>query len=209
MKPTRILVAAVFAVALGVAPAAFANHEKGNHDGGGPPGKWRHGGPGCGISPEHRALMKDAMEKAHKANAGLMKEAEAKRKALQAALSAKTFDRKAFLAATDDLAALQAKKHHNMAEAFADVAEKLSPEERKKCPMFAGGMHGPGMRHGGPGGPGGPGGWKHHRGGPGCGHGKGHMGHGKMGQGRMEHGPRGGGDSGFRSRSSDWSGLNQ
>lgn len=166
MKHSHWIVAGLFAAALGCGGSAFADHEKGHHGKGygGRDGKWRHGGPGChSMSPEKRELLHGAMKKSHEANAALMKQMHDRHQAMEKVLGAKKFDAAAFLKVYDELAGLKAQKHRNMAEAFAGVAGKLTPEERKKCAMFlAGGMHHRGgMRHHG---------WK---GGPGR-HGEGH-----------------------------------
>lgn len=160
MKSVHWIVAGAFVLALGCAGPAFANDakDKDQHHG---MGKWHHGKMGCHMSDANRKLIHEAMEKAHKKNEALHKEMREEHEALRKILAAKNFDEKAFINATDDMANTHAKMAHNMAEAFAEVAGKIPPEERAKCPMLmmGGGMH-PGMmgHHGwGPGGP-----WKHH-----------------------------------------------
>lgn len=154
MKSSHWIMAGVVALALGCTGPAFAEQEKGHHGG----GKWREGKMGCDMSPEKRELIHGAMKKAHEQNEGLRKQMEDRHAAMEKVLSAKKFDREAFLKVADEMAALQEQKRHSMAEAFADIAPKLSADERKKCAMFmAGGMH-HGMRgrhHGG---------WRHHGG---------------------------------------------
>lgn len=160
MKSSHWVIAGFVALTLGCSGAAVADHEKGHHEGG---GKWRHGGPGCGMSEEKRELLHSAMKKAHGDNEALKKRVQDRHAALQKVLGAKKFDQQAFLSVYDELAALGTQKKRNMASAFADVAGKLSPDERKKCAMFlAGGRHHGGKmgRHGG--GHGGP--WMHHSG---------------------------------------------
>jgi len=146
--------AGIVALSLGWTAPALADHEKGHHDGG---GKWRHGKQGCDMSPEKRELIRGAMKKAHEQNEGLRKQMDDRHQALEKVLSAKKFDREAFLKVSDELAALKEQRRRSMAEAFADIAPKLTPDERKKCAMFIGGGRHHGMRgrhHG----------WRHHGG---------------------------------------------
>jgi len=161
MKSSHWVMAGIVALSLGCAAPAFADHEKGHHGG---DGKWRHGKMGCDMSPEKRELIHGAMKKAHGQNEGLRKQMQDRHEAMQKVLSAQKFDREAFLKVSDEIAALKEQKRRSMVEAFADIAPKLSPEERKKCAMFAaGGMHhGMRGRHHKWGGK--HGGWRHHGG---------------------------------------------
>jgi Spy/CpxP family protein refolding chaperone len=137
------LVALVLALTLAVSPAYAGD--------GGKPHK------GCDmmaghhhrvLSEAHAKLMHDAMGQAFAQNKDLMAQSKDLHKELQATLAAKTFDGKKFLALSAKLTALHDKMMQNHAEAFAGVAGKLTPEERRKMSDFGAHKMPPGWGHG-------------------------------------------------------------
>lgn len=172
MTTTHWALAAMAAVSLCFSAPALADHEKGHHGGmkhhcskgcdmecckkGGCDKKgcdkkgcdWKahNGMKKCPLSAEKRQLVKEAMKNAREKNKAGHEAMMARHKALKDALSAKEFDRNAFLKAFDDMAAARATMQRNRAEAFADVAPQLTPEERSKAAMFLTGG-GRGMMH--------------------------------------------------------------
>lgn len=230
MTTTHWALAAMAAVSLCFSAPALAGHEKGHHGHMGKAGHhcqkgcdmecckkgegcdkekgcdrkgcdWKKGAKKeCPVSEEKRKLVREAMKNAHEKNKDGWKGMKARHQALKATLSAKDFDRAAFLKAFDDMAAARAAMGRNKAEAFADIAPQFTPEEREKMSMFlAGGMHhGKKMRgkHGCP-----YAGKGHMRKGPHCNKG------GKKWGGRHHARPDGGME--VAPRRHDWDGLNR
>lgn len=230
MTTTHWALAAMAAVSLCFSTPALAGHEKGHM---GNPGHhcqkgcdmacckkgggcdkekgcdrkgcdWKKGAQKeCPISEEKRKLVREAMKNARDKNKDSWKGMMARHKALKDTLSAREFDRKAFLKAFDDMASARATMQRSRAEAFADIAPQLTPEERGKMSMFlmAGGKGGM-MHHG-----------KMGYGKKGCPFSGRHgdkndckKGCPKKGAGKWRHGHDGGDRAPTRS---DWSGLNR
>ncbi len=150
MKISNLLAAGVVTVMLGSSGSAFACHMK-DHDGG-KAGWMHHEGDehhmGMGnLSPEHRQMVMDAMHSTHEKNMALGKQMHELHEKLEAELRAPKFNKPAFLATNDKLAALQAKMMRNHIAAFANVAGKLTLEERASFADM--GPHGGMMGHGG------------------------------------------------------------
>jgi len=96
--------------------------------------------------------LHESMEKFHEENKPTMEAMKRTHKELQALLGAPTFSRDAYLAKATELETLKASLAQKHAEAFAGVAEKLSPQDRKtlaeKMPMMMGHHHGMHGEHG-------------------------------------------------------------
>lgn len=111
---------------------------------------------GCPMSDAHMKMMHEAMKKAFAENKPLMKQAGDLHKQMDAVMTAKKFDAKAYLSLSDKMGALHDKMMRNHAKAFASVAGKLSQDERKDMAAhrmmgMQHGMHGKmhgGMMHG-------------------------------------------------------------
>lgn len=99
--------------------------------------------------PEDKAqLVRDSMTQARKENKANWERKKALRGEIDALLVAPTFDKDAYLAKVKEQAALKEQMHLSFATKMADVASKLTAEERK---ILADGMpkrHGKGP-HGG------------------------------------------------------------
>jgi len=114
-------------------------------------GDWGGHGHMCkssGLTDENEKLCHTAMMSAMKKDKALFGKMHDLHEKLHAVLVAKDFDKKAFLSLSGQMEQLhdQMMRHH--AEAFASIAAKLSPEERKK---MMGGFHEHGMDS-----------WEHH-----------------------------------------------
>jgi len=139
--------------------ATFAHQMESEH------GQWSHAdngpdhdGPGLGpgpdgrfgppLDPEKRDMLHKAMESAWQKGAADGKKMYALHLDMSKVLEADKFDKGRFLADYDKIAALHAKAERRKAEAFASVAGKLSPQERKHAAMMvAGPRHGMMMHH--------------------------------------------------------------
>lgn len=161
MMKTNFAAACVLAALLCVSGAAFAHHMDGRVDGptkGGHEQHWQHG-DWHPLGADKRELLRNAMEAAHKKNAALGKQMYDLHLDMNKVLEADKFDRAAFMADYEKIARLHAKMEQNKANAFASVAGKLTPEERKQASMIVAGgpRHDMMMRRDGKGGWGHPG----------------------------------------------------
>ena len=144
MKNKNLYVAGVIAVLLAFPGVAVA-----------------HGFGKAGPGPHkmcHRGDEAKESKLCHGKDKAAFKKMHALHEKLHAILAAKTFDKKAFLSASDQLEQLHAQLAHRHAQMFADKLAKLSPEEREEMVAH---FH-ERMEEGG---------WKHHGGGEGYDHG--------------------------------------
>lgn len=142
--------------------AAFAHQMESEH------GQWVQGdngpdhgpndfrnGPGAGpdgrfgppLSPEKREMLHKAMESAWQKGEADGKKMYALHLDMSKVLEADKFDKARFLSDYEKIAALHAKAERNKAQAFAAVAGKLTPEERKHAAMMVAGPHHGMMMH--------------------------------------------------------------
>ena len=121
------------------------------HDGDGHEG-WHHGG--CHhdgflkLSDEKRKMLHEAMESVHKQNEPLFEQKHKLHEELHALLAAPKFDENAYLEKRAKMDELKATMHKNMETAFAQVAGKLTPEEREMLARMHHHHHGEWHHHG-------------------------------------------------------------
>ncbi len=103
------------------------------------------------LSEEKMKLVRESMDKASEEQKPLLAQSFKVRKEMKEIMAAPTFDRKAYLAKHEEMQKLQAQIADIRVNSIADVATKLTPEERASLPpLMMKGPRGMGMR--GPGG---------------------------------------------------------
>lgn len=132
MKLNVMLMGITVACTLAVASPALAHH--GVH------GDMHHGmGEECcdkTLPPDKAKMVEGAMHSVMEKNERLMERMHKLHEKLRAIGTADKFDKKAFLATGDEMAALHMKMEKNRTAMMASVAEKLSGSERRamaKC----------------------------------------------------------------------------
>ena len=83
------------------------------------------------LSPEKVALFKSMMESQHAKTYEVAKKAKAITKTLKSILLAKEFDKSAYIAKSEELTNLHAEKFKARSQAIAELATKLSANERQ------------------------------------------------------------------------------
>lgn len=83
-----------------------------------------------GLSPASERLLDNTMEAVHDKNQALRSEFRQTQAAIFQALAAPQFDREVYLSRIQKLHNLHGQRVFNLAEALADVAPQLSPQER-------------------------------------------------------------------------------
>lgn len=124
----KLITTTALALALGGASLAFAA----------PPDGPRHGHERGmmqeeflkGLPPEKAAMVKESMDKQREAGKATHEQMKKLRDEQKAILTADKFDRAAFLAKAKQIGELSAKRSAARAESIADVAAKLTPQER-------------------------------------------------------------------------------
>jgi len=106
----------------------------------------RHKGPMARMSAEGSKLMREAMSKMHEENKELFAKMGTLHKELGDLMKAATFDKGAYLKKNDEIQALRAKIDSARAAAIAEVASKVSPDDRAALARPMRGPRGQGMR---------------------------------------------------------------
>ncbi|MEZ0225443.1 MAG: Spy/CpxP family protein refolding chaperone [Alphaproteobacteria bacterium] len=83
------------------------------------------------LSPEKAKMAKDTMHKAMEKNHPLFERMHKAREKMRTIGKAENFDRKAFLAAGDEMANIHMQMAKDRARVMADIAEQLTPQERR------------------------------------------------------------------------------
>ncbi|MDD3181263.1 MAG: Spy/CpxP family protein refolding chaperone [Alphaproteobacteria bacterium] len=84
------------------------------------------------LSEASQKLMQETMDKLHEDSKATFEAVQTKHKEMQEIMKAPTFDKSAYLAKHEEIQSLMAKLSSDRAEAFASVAEKMTPEERAR-----------------------------------------------------------------------------
>lgn len=129
MKSHKVLMAMAVVGALAFAGPARANHEDMHGD-------MHHHmmGEGCcdkNLPPEKAKMAEGAMHSVMEKNKPLMERMRRLHEKMRALGTADKFDKKAFLATGDEMAALHMKMEKNRMAMMASVAEKLTASERR------------------------------------------------------------------------------
>ncbi|MGB9153057.1 MAG: periplasmic heavy metal sensor [Alphaproteobacteria bacterium] len=103
------------------------------------------------LSKSSRELLHSTMQKVHEDNKAVFEDMDKLSKEKQDILAAKTFDKDAFMSVEMKIEENRGQLERARAEAFASIADKLTPEERAHLGRMFGHHH----HHGG---------WKHHDG---------------------------------------------
>lgn len=85
-----------------------------------------------GLSPASARLLDETMESVHDKNRTLQDDFRKAQAAIFEALAAPQFDRELYLSRVQKLHDLHGQRVFNLAEALADVAPQLTPEERAR-----------------------------------------------------------------------------
>jgi Spy/CpxP family protein refolding chaperone len=92
-----------------------------------------------GLTEENTKFCHEAMMSAFKKDKALFEQMHALHEKMHAVMTTEQFDKKQFLAISSQMEQLRSKMTRHHAEAFASVAEKLTPEERENMmKMFHG-----------------------------------------------------------------------
>lgn len=132
MKARQFFMGMTFACALAVTGPAHAHEMQG--------GMHHHMmGKGCcdqALPPEKAKLVEGSMHQMMKKNEAAMEHMHALHEKMEAISTADKFDKKAFLATGDEMAALHMKMEKDRTRMMASVAAQLTAQERrdmKKC----------------------------------------------------------------------------
>lgn len=98
------------------------------------------------LPEDKRALVKESFEEGREAHKASREQMKALHEEVKAILLAPTFDKEAYLAKNKEITALRSSLHNQRAERLAELASKLTPEERKILVE----MRGPHHMRGGP-----------------------------------------------------------
>jgi Spy/CpxP family protein refolding chaperone len=120
----KIVMGIILAGAVAVSAPAEARHGRGHH---------MMGKGMCAekLSPEKAKLVENTMHESMKKNHALFERMHKAHEKMRAFSEAEKFDRKAFLAAGDEMANIHMQMSKNRARIMADVAERLTAQERR------------------------------------------------------------------------------